>query len=59
MTNSADPDQLASSEAKYLDLHCLPLYFNPSPAEPIYALPIGRAFVGSAGLGITICIHVM
>ena len=23
MTNSADPDQLASSEAKYLDLHCL------------------------------------
>ena len=23
MTNSADPDQLASSEANYQDLHCL------------------------------------
>ena len=39
MENSADPDQLASSEATDLDLHCLQR--------------LGRAYPGSAGQGLT------
>ena len=38
MTNSADPDQLASSEPTDLNLHCLQ----------------GRVYPGSAGQGLTV-----